>query len=227
MSQKKSYCVIGLGRFGYQVATKLNEGGKDVIVIDKNEEKIEKASKIFDIAFKADATDINSLVEIGIQNVRTIIVGVTSIEESIMVCANLREIGVKDIIAKANNDIHKRVLKTMGIARIVVPDIEIANRIAVQALYNIGIDIFSIGDGFSWVKGVVNNEAVVNKTLEKLDLRVKYDATVIMVQRSGKTIFPPAKDTSLMIGDVVTIMCRNEKIKSVVKLLNVEDIDND
>ncbi len=225
MTEKNDYCVIGLGRFGYQVALKLNEAGKNVMVVDKDQEIVEKASKIFDVAFKCDATDINSLVEAGVQNARTVIVGVTNIEESIMVCANLREIGIKDIVAKANNNVHKRVLKTMGIARIVIPDIEIANRVAIQVLFNIGIDIYTMGEGFSWVKGVINNEAVCNKTLEKLDLKIKYDATVIMIQRQGKIIFPPAKDSMFQIGDVVSIMCRNEKIKSIVKLLNVEDVE--
>lgn len=225
MREKNDYCVIGLGRFGYEVASKLNDAGKNVMVIDKDNEKIEKASKIFDVAFKCDATDINSLVEVGVQNSRTVIVGVTSIEESIMVCANLREIGIKDIIAKANNPIHKRVLKTMGIARIVIPDIEVANRVAIQALFNIGIDIYAVSEGFSWIKGVVNNEDIINKPLEKLDFKIKYDATVIMIQRQGKIIFPPAKDSVFLLGDVVTIMCRNEKIKSIVNILNVEDVE--
>lgn len=226
MSDKNDYCVIGLGRFGYETAIQLNNAGKNVMVIDKDSEIIEKASKIFDVAFKCDATDINTLVEVGVQNARTVIVGVTGIEESIMVCANLREIGIKDIIAKANNLIHKRVLKTMGIARIVIPDIEVANRVAVQALFNIGVDIHSMGEGFSWVKGVVNNSDIINIPLYKLDLKIKYDATVIMIQRQGKIIFPPGKDSVFQIGDVVSIMCRNERIKHVVGLLNVEDWDN-
>ncbi|GHU31814.1 hypothetical protein FACS1894166_03960 [Bacilli bacterium] len=146
---KNSYCVIGLGRFGTEVALQLHKMGKDVMVIDVNADAVKKASKIYEIAVECDSTDINSLSETSITSVSTVIVAISDIEVSIMVCANLRELGLKDIIAKATNNVHKRVLKTMGIARVVIPEIEIADRIAFQALFNVGVDITSVGNGFS------------------------------------------------------------------------------
>jgi trk system potassium uptake protein TrkA len=146
---KNSYCVIGLGRFGQEVALQLHKMGKDVMVIDVDGEAVKKASKIYEIAVECDSTDINSLAETSITSVSTVIVAISNIEVSIMVCANLRELGLKDIIAKATNNVHKRVLKTMGIARVVIPEIEIADRIAFQALFNVGVDITSVGNGFS------------------------------------------------------------------------------
>jgi trk system potassium uptake protein TrkA len=146
---KNDYCVIGLGRFGTEVASQLNKMGGNVMVIDKNPDLIQKAAKIHELAIVSDAGDINSLVETGIAGVGTVIVAVSNIESSIMICANLRELGVKDIIAKAVNNVHKRVLKTMGVPRVVIPEIEIADRIAFQALFNIGVDIVNIGSGFS------------------------------------------------------------------------------
>jgi trk system potassium uptake protein TrkA len=146
---KKDYCVIGLGRFGKEIATQLNKMGKNVMVIDKDANLIQKASKVHDVAITCDASDINSLAETGVANIITVIVAINDIESNIMVCANLKELGVKDIIAKAINKVHKRVLKTMGITRVVIPEIEIADRIAFQALFNIGVDIVNIGGGFS------------------------------------------------------------------------------
>jgi trk system potassium uptake protein TrkA len=146
---KKDYCVIGLGRFGAEVADQLNKMGKNVMVVDKNPDLIQKASKVHELAIICDASDFNSLAETGITSVDTIIVAVSNIESSIMICANLRELGQKDIIAKAINNVHKRVLKTMGVTRVVIPEIEIADRIAFQALFKIGVDIVSIGSGFS------------------------------------------------------------------------------
>jgi trk system potassium uptake protein TrkA len=146
---KNDYCIIGLGRFGSEVATQLNKMGKNVMVIDKNPNLVQKASKIHELAIVCDASDINSLAETGITGINTVIVAVSNIESSIMICANLRELGLKDIIAKAINNVHKRVLKTMGISRVVIPEIEIADRIAFQALFNVGVDIVNIGSGFS------------------------------------------------------------------------------
>jgi trk system potassium uptake protein TrkA len=146
---KNDYCIIGLGRFGVEVAYQLNRMGKNVMVIDKNPNLVQTASKIHELAIACDASDINSLAETGITGVNTVVVAISNIESSIMVCANLRELGLKDIIAKAINNVHKRVLKTMGISRVVIPEIEIADRIAFQALFNIGVDIVNIGSGFS------------------------------------------------------------------------------
>ncbi|MDR1234963.1 MAG: TrkA family potassium uptake protein [Mycoplasmataceae bacterium] len=223
---KNDYCVIGLGRFGAEVASQLNKMGKNVMVIDKDPNLIQKAGKIHELAIVSDASDIHSLAETGITNVGTIIVAVSNIESSIMICANLRELGLKDIIAKAINNVHKRVLKTMGISRVVIPEIEIADRIAFQALFNIGIDIVNIGSGFSWVKVTINNKIILNKTLAELNIRNKYGATIMMIQRQGHVIFPPTNDTKFELGDVVTFMCHDTKINNILKFF-VRDVNID
>lgn len=222
MTKNKQYCVIGLGRFGNEVARNLMESGQNVMVIDKEPELIEAASKKFDVAFVCDASNVDALIETGIQNTRTVIVGISSVEDSISICAALREIGIKDIIAKAKNVVHKRILKTMGIPRIVIPDIEIGRKIALQALFNIGVDIMSIGSDFSWIRIVINNDAIVNKPLFKLKLNTNYNATIMLIQRQGEVIFPPTKDTELKNGDVVTFITKSKSAKKIINYLNVD-----
>lgn len=222
MTKNKQYCVIGLGRFGNEVARNLMESGQNVMVIDKEPELIEAASKKFDVAFVCDASNVDALIETGIQNTRTVIVAISSVEDSISICAALREIGIKDIIAKAKNVVHKRILKTMGIPRIVIPDIEIGRKIALQALFNIGVDIMSIGSDFSWIRIVINNDAIVNKPLFKLKLNTNYDATIMLIQRQGEVIFPPTKDTELKNGDVVTFITKSKSAKKIINYLNVD-----
>jgi trk system potassium uptake protein TrkA len=147
--KKNDYCIIGLGRFGNEVALQLHRMGKNIMILDQNKDAIQKASKIFDLAIVCDASDINSLSETGITNVNSIIVAIDDVETSIMICANLRELGLKDVIARADNPVHKRILKTMGIGRVVIPEIEIADKVALQSLFNVGVDVTSIGLGFS------------------------------------------------------------------------------
>lgn len=215
--RRSDFCIIGLGRFGNEVAFQLHKMGKNIMVIDQNKDLIQKASKIYDLAIICDASDINSLSETGIINVNSIIVAVDDIEASIMICANLRELGHKDIIAKANNSIHKRVLKTMGVGRVVIPEIEIADRIAFQSLFNVGVDITSIGSGFSWVKTSVSNSTIFGKTIAEINIRGKYDATIMMIQRKGEVIFPPLPNTKIEVGDVLTLMCRDTKISQILR----------
>ncbi|KAB0295835.1 TrkA family potassium uptake protein, partial [Klebsiella pneumoniae] len=86
-----------------------------VLILDKNKEKINLEAKRFDFAIHLDATDIMSLADVAINNFDTVILSVSSIEESIIIATNLRELKVKNIIARAKNDVHKRVLKTFGV----------------------------------------------------------------------------------------------------------------
>ena len=217
---RTEYCVIGLGRFGTQIASKLNSLGKKVMVIDTDQELINKASKTHEICIKGDATNINFLADSGIKNVKTVVVAISSIDISIMVCSNLKELGMNDIISKASNTIHERVLKSIGIPRVVIPDIEVANKMALQSIYNLGADIVNVGIGISWIKSIVTNKEVIDKPIFQLKIKEKFDGNIMLIQRREKVIFPITKDTTLKIGDVVTIMCRDENIAKIFKYLS-------
>lgn len=221
---KNDYCVIGLGRFGSEVAKQLELHGKNVMVIDHNNELIQKAAKYHKIAITCDSSNIDSLSETGITNIKTVIVAISDIESSIMTCANLKEIGVKDIIAKAMNPVHKRVLKTMGIPRVVIPEIEVAQKTALSCLYNSGNDLIGFGNGFTWLRMAVNSKAATNKSLGELGFRKRFEANIIMIQRKGKTIFPPEVTTKLEFGDLVTIICKAEKSKVISRFFGSSTI---
>lgn len=217
---RTEYCVIGLGRFGTQIASKLDSLGKKVMVIDHNQELINKAAKTHEICIKGDATDINFLADSGIKNVKTVVVAVSTIETSIVICTNLRELGINDIMAKASNVIHERVLKSIGINHVVIPEIELANKMALQCVYNLGADVVNVGVGISWIKSIVTNKEVVDKPIIQLKIKEKFDGNIMLIQRRENVIFPITKDTTLKIGDIVTIMCRDENIAKIFKYLS-------
>ncbi|MCQ3914934.1 MAG: TrkA family potassium uptake protein [Mycoplasmoidaceae bacterium] len=141
---KVEYCVIGYGRFGAQIADQLNELGKRVMVIENSTSLCDKISRLHEIVIKADATDINALSDCGVRNVPTIVVSTSNVENSIMICANLRQLGCENVIARAKNITHERVLKTMGITNVITPETEVANKLAIQLVYNLGADITAI-----------------------------------------------------------------------------------
>lgn len=217
------YCIIGLGKFGMQVANQIHLHGGHVMAIDINQETINKAGRLFDIAIKCDATDINALIDTSIQNVKTIIVCVSSIEISSMICANLRELSLSNIIARAKNNIHERILKILGVSQVTVPEIEAANRIATKCLYNFGCDVSIIDNNLSLIKAVVTNPEIIDKNVVDLVLKDKYGANVMFIQRRDMTIFPITKFTSLKFGDITTILCHNKDIKKIIDLLTKEN----
>lgn len=219
---KIEYCIIGLGKFGMQVATQIQLHGGHVMAIDINQETINKAGRLFDIAIKCDATDINALIDTAIQNIKTVIVCVSNIEISSIICANLRELSLNNIIARAKNKIHERILKILGVNQVTVPEFEAANRIATKCLYNMGCDVSIIDNNLSLIKAVVTNPKIVDKNIVDLVLKDKYGANIMFIQRRDLTIFPITKFTSLKFGDITTIICHNKDIEKIVNLFSNE-----
>lgn len=216
---KVDYCVIGYGRFGAQVADQLHELGKNVMVIEEDANLCDKISRLHEIVIKCDATDINALSDCGVKNVKHIIVSTSEIESSIMICANLRQLDCENIIARAKNQTHERVLKTMGITNVVTPETEIANKLAIQLVYNLGADITAINKQICWVKTIVTNPAILNKNIYNLEIKEKLDAIIVSIQRKDEIIFPIKQNTQFKIGDVASIVCPNDNIKKVINFL--------
>lgn len=219
---KIEYCIIGYGRFGGQLADQLNELGKRVMVIEGDSNVCDKISRLHEIVIKADATDINALLDCGVKNVKNVIVGTSEIENSIMICANLRQLGCENIIARSKNLTHERVLKTMGITNVITPETEIANKLAIQLVYNLGADITAINKDICWVKSIVTNPSLLHKNIFNLELKEKYDAIVISIQRKDEVIFPIRQNTQFKIGDVVSIVCSNANLKKIIAVLTEE-----
>ncbi len=217
---RTEYCVIGFGRFGEQVAKQLKELGKSVLVIDGSDKAVDTASRLHEYVIKANASDINALNDCGVKNVRHVIVGTSNIENSIMICANLKELGVENIVARAKNSTHERVLKTMGITNVVIPEIDAANKIAISLVYNLGADITAINKELCWIRTVVTNPTILHKDVAEIGFREKYDAMVVSIQRKDQSIFPILKNAQFKLGDVVSIVCKNTSIKKVLDIVS-------
>lgn len=215
---KLEYCVIGLSRFGIQVADQLKNYGKSLMVLDINQDLIDVAAKKYDIAVKCDCTDLKNLIDLGIQNVKIVIVACDNLEKEIMICANLKHLEVPMIIAQAKSIVHERVLKTVGVSLVVVPEIDAANKTAIQCVYNLGADVTLIGANVSLVKTIVFNDKLNDKSVVELDLRKKYGAVIIYVQRKDVTIFPITKTTIIKTGDLVSLICFNKELKKILTL---------
>ena len=217
---KSEFCVIGLGRFGMQVAKSLIASNHNVILIDNDEEKVNLAAKEFEYVYKADATDLNTLEELNLAEVNTIIVSVSNIESSIMISANLKELKVKNVVARAKNLIHKRVLNTIGVREAVIPEEVVANNIALKLIHKTQADIFSLNKSISIVKTSVSNPKIFGKKLSDLSIRSYAGANVISIQRQDKLIFPVDADTIIMQADYISVVCQSNQIDEFLNFIN-------
>jgi trk system potassium uptake protein TrkA len=178
-----------------------------------------------------DATDEKSLRELGVQEFDTAIVSMgETIEDSIMITLTLKELGVKQVIVKAQNDLHSKILKKVGADRITLPEREMAERLA-QSLASPKIfDFIEVSDTHGIIEMVVPKK-FANKTLTELNLREKYRVSVIAIKRKlpyskpdGTTdfreefIIGPGGTDETISGDVLILLGRNEDLDKIKKL---------
>lgn len=218
---KNELCIIGLGRLGMQIANSLFADGHNAILIDKDKEKIKLAAKKFEYVFQTDATNLSSLVELNIGDINTVIVSISDIETSIMTCANLKELKIKNIIARAKNAVHKRVLNTIGVRDIVMPEEVVGKMLAMKIMHNMNADIIALNKTINIVQTEVTNPEIFNKKLIDLNLRkIIIGANIISIQRQDKLIFPVTAETILMQADLISAICCSDQIDNFLKYIN-------
>lgn len=228
---KRQFAVIGLGRFGYHIAKTLADMGAEVAAIDKDKDKVDQVSDFVTLAYQLDATDEKALRSVGLQNVDVGIVSIgENIEASILVVMTLKEMGVKEIVAKGLTDIHGRILKHLGVHKVVYPEAEMAVRAAHNLLTPNVMDQLTLSEDYS-IEEISPPKQFVGKTLVDTEMRKKYGITVIAIRRNvpgldekGESVMKeewmvsPPPSIVITNMDELVIIGKNEDLKKVVSL---------
>jgi K+ transport systems, NAD-binding component len=213
--KNKTFGVIGLGRFGYYVARTLAQGGAEVIACDVDEEKVREVSEYVSLAYVLDATDAKALKESGIANVDTAVVSIgENIEASILIVVQLKELGVKEIVAKAVNPLHGKVLEKLGVDRVVYPEKEMAIRVAHSLLAGEFIEEIPIGEKHS-VFELKAFDFMLGKTLRELDVRKRFGVSVLAIKRGENLIVNPMGDEKILPGDILVVLGTTEQLSTM------------
>lgn len=214
--QKKTYAVLGLGRYGTAVAKELVKNGADVIAVDKNEQIVQDSSVYLPICKCADITDPEVISELGISNADVVIVAMaSSLEGSILAITLCKEAGVKTVIAKCANETHRKILKRVGANTVVFPENESGTRLAKNLLTSGFTDILTLSDDLSLVELAARDEWV-GKSLKELNLRKKYTVNVVAFRKNGK-ITAPVNPEELLDKDTEIIAIVNTAKLSKLK----------
>lgn len=203
---KKEFVVIGLGRFGGSIVKELIEQGADVMAIDIESERVDEFAPIATQAVVADTTDEAVLKSLGIRNFDHVIVAIgDNIQSSILTTLMLKELGVKKITVKAQNDYHEKVLVKIGADNVVHPERDMGIRIANNILSNNVLDYLELSDEHSIMELIVNSKLAGN-TLIDLDIRAKYGINIVAIKRGDSIIVSPQADEFLQVNDILIII---------------------
>ena len=201
----KSYVVIGLGRFGTELATRLYACGEEVMVIDTDEGLVDKIADRVTRAVAADARDPDVLKKLGVENFDNAIVAVGSdLAASALITMNLKTLEVPFIMCKAHDDTYREILERLGADRVIIPEREVADKLALGMTHAGVMEYIELSQEF----GIVEMAPIpewVGKTVRQLELRTRYGVNVIAVRREDMIKIPPDIDTPID-ADAVMVM---------------------
>ncbi len=212
----KQYLVIGAGRFGSSVAATLCELGHDVMVVDIDPALVQQISESVTHAVQADATSEAALSALGVKDFDVIVVAIGhEIQSSIMTCILLIEMGARYVVAKAQTELHGKVLSKIGVNRVVFPERDMGQKLAHSlSTFNI-VDLIELSSNSSVVEVAAPAE-MVGRSLQELNLRARFGINVIALRnKDGKTNISPGAEDKINKDDLIVAVGDNKALKKM------------
>ena len=213
----KSFVVIGLGRFGTRLAKKLYAMDCEVLAVDIDNEKVQQIADDVTQAVSGDARDKDVLRALGVRNCDCAIVCIASdLSSSIFITMTLKELDVPYIVAKAQGVMHQRILEKLGANNVVIPEQEMADRLAHKLVAPNILDYIEISDDYSLVEEQAP-EAWVNKSIKDLSVRSRLGISIIAVKNGKNINIAPGADYIVKHGDILVIVGKYEALAKLRK----------
>ena len=215
---RKQVAVIGLGRFGISVATTLHDLGHDVLAVDDDEKKVLNVTSRLTRAVQADATNESVLKELGIADFDMAIVAMGSaIESSVLCTILLKKLGVRHIIARADDELHGSILEKIGADVVVYPEREMGIRIAHGMRLRDVSDYMLVAHGY----GIARLPALpyfVGKKLSDLGFgpKGKWEVAVLLIVRKNEVMVAPDPQEIVKTNDILVMSGSDDRIERLL-----------
>ena len=214
---QKNIIVLGLGRFGYAVATRLAQKGAYVTAVDSNYKTVEKIASLVSSSVQADITEEQALKSLGINNYDAAIIATGSnLEASIEATLICKDGGVNQVIAKASSGSHARILEKIGADYIVFPEADTAERLARSLVGTNLLEVIEFSDEFSIIE-VKAHKSWLGKNLIDLDFRNEYQMNVVAFERDGQMIIDFDPSLEIEENDILVLIGTSENAKELEK----------
>ena len=215
----RNFAILGLSNFGYFLTQELSRLGQYVVVVDMDEDRINRVRALVQKAVIADATDRDTLQSLRLGEMDVVVVSLGDrIDASVLTTLHLKELGTRQIVVKAASEDHARILKMVGATHVVFPEKDTAHRIAYSLSEFSVLDRIDLAPGYSIIDLAPPSE-FDGKTLSELRLTSRYGVQVIVVRRSQpeETIVPIATFV-VRSSDILVVMGKNEDLKRIQAL---------
>lgn len=210
----KSFLIVGLGRFGSALALELfGLDNNEVLVIDDDEDKVQNIADSVTQAVTGDATDLEVLKSVGAKNFDIAVVACgTDVGTSTLITLTLKELGIPWVVAKAKSAVHGKLLNKIGADLVVIPEHEMAEKLAKKLSNNDVLDYIELSDEFSIVEINVPS-SWAGKTIIDLNIRATFQLNVLAIRSKGADLtISPGIDYVFKSTDSMLVLGSNENI---------------
>lgn len=209
--------IIGLGRFGAATAGQLARLNREVLALDENESLVQKWSERITHTVQADARSIDALRQVGAQDFSIAVVAVgSSIEASVLITANLVDLKVPQIWAKAISQSHGKILARIGANHVIYPEAEAGERVAHLVSGRL-LDFIEFDDGFALVK-MYPPKPIRGIPLKESHIRNKHNVTVVGVKSPGNDFTYATPETVISNHDLIIVSGKSSDIEKFATL---------
>jgi len=209
---KKQFVVIGLGSFGKSVAVTLSSLGYDVLGIDTSECEVQAIANQITHAVQADAREEETLRALGVRNFDVGIVAIgNDIESNILITVMLKELGVNYVVAKAQSNLHGKVLERVGADKIIFPEKDMGIRLAQNLVTSNVMDYIELSPDYGVVE-IIAPHSFANKSLGELNLRAKFGISIMAIKKGNKILVAPGADARIDEKDILIIVSKKDAL---------------
>lgn len=211
----KEFVIIGLGNFGTNVAVTLANSGATVMVVDKDENKLEEIAEQVTYSICIDATNSVALKQLGIHNYDGVIVGIGhALETSVLIIMQLKEMGVPFVMAKAATNLEGRILHKVGADKVIFPDREMGIRVGNQIMNDNYFEAIELSERYSIVDLDVP-QSWAGKSLTELNIRSRYGVSIIGIRGLESVNINPDPTEKLKSEDILIVLGDNTELKKL------------
>lgn len=210
--KKKTFAVIGLGKFGTAVAERLYELGNEVLAIDVTPELVQRVESKVTCAAVCDCRDEQVLRSLGVGSYDCAIVAIgTDLAASVITTLNLKELGVKRVICKALDETQKRALEKIGADKVLIPEKEAGYKLAQAAVSSDILDFIELSGNYG-IADVKVPKSWIGKSLRELNVRARFGVNVIALRKNGQLIAALDANAPLQEDTVMVLMGKNDDL---------------
>ncbi len=208
----ESFGVIGLGRFGSALVECLSMAGREVIAVDKDENRVREARHFTDFAMVVESLDQEALEEVGIQNCDTVVICIAEqMDVSILTTMTVLNMKVPHVVSKANSYMHGEALKRLG-AKVVYPERDMAIRLGKGLVYHNFLDSVAL-EGNVEVRRIEVTHALFGRSIREVDTRGKYGLNIIAIEHSHHTDVEFLSEYRFQKGDIICVIGQTGNIE--------------